>query len=86
MRLRTLVNWPRVIEPLSLLTVFLKAYLVMECQVEACRHVENRTTDVCIALPKGTHNPIYMVDLEEVIEVQFSDILKNSPIINVPLE
>ena len=58
----------------------------MEGKVEASRHVEDRTTYVCIALPKGTHNPIYMVDLEEVIEVQTSDILKNWSVINVPLE
>ena len=63
MRLRTFVNWARVVEPFTLLTVFLKSYLVTEGKVEACRHVKDRTTDVCIALPKRTHNPIYMVDL-----------------------
>lgn len=86
MRLSAFVDWSRVIEPFALLTVFLKANLVFESQVIACRHVKDRTTDVCIALPEATYNTIDVIDLQKFIEVELSNVLKHGLIMNIPLE
>ena len=86
MRLRAFVDWPRVIEPFSLLSVFLKTNLIFEGQIIASRHVEDRTTNVCIALPEATNNPINVIDLKEVIEIEICDIFKYGLVMNVPLK
>ena len=58
----------------------------MEGQVEACRHVKNWTANVRIRLPEATYNPIHVVYLEEVVEIEFGYILEDRLIMNVPLE
>ena len=86
MRLCTFVDWTRVVEPLSLLTVLLKAKFIPEGQVKTRRHLKEGPTDIRFALPKTAYYPVDVIYLQDFIKLKVSDVLKNSFVLDTLLK
>jgi len=71
------------VEPFAQLIVFLIGQLVRECQVIGRCKIEDRTTDVRLALPHATYDTGNCVYLQKLVHFELGKLVEDSDSLNV---
>ena len=70
MSLRVVIDLSRLIESLSPLRVLPIPQLIAAAKLKGRRHLEERTSNICLAIPETVYDSVHVVDLQELEEFQ----------------